>query len=139
MCEIGDIIVVRNYLTEDGNRSFRHSFIVVEDQGGDIFGFSYDFVANVMSSIKDEKHKEKKIRFIENLFIKSDDMLVENSNHKDAYIKADQLYYFDKNKTDYIVIGKAVQEVMDELMKLLEILDEKGKLKVIIENLKESA
>lgn len=135
MCNIGDIIVVKNYVTEDGITSPRHSFIVVEDEGGEIFGLSYDFVANVMSSIKDDNHKARKLRFIENLFISSDDIIANKSNGKDAYIKADQLYYFDKAKTDYFVFGKAEQSVIDELMDLLEILSEKGLLKAVISNL----
>ena len=136
MCSIGDIIVVRNYITEDGTKSPRHSFIVVEDECGEIYGLSYDFVANVMSSIKSEEHKAKKLRFIENLFISSDDMDVDRNNGKDAYIKADQLYYFDKSKTDYFVLGKAEQNVIDELMDLLELLEKKGLLKQVIANLK---
>ena len=135
MCKVGDIILVRNYTTEDGENSSRHSFIVVEDEAGEIMGLSYDFVANVMSSIRDEEHKAKKMRFIENLFISSENMIVEKSNGKDAYIKADQLYYFDKTKTDYIVIGKAEQSVIEELMDLLEKLESKGRLKIVIKNL----
>ena len=97
MCRRGDIIRINSYISEDGMEMKRHSFIVIEDEGGTISGLSYDLVASVMSSIKDERHKQKKLKYIENILITQNDRSGNPENGKEAFIKADQLYYFKKN------------------------------------------
>ncbi len=135
MCKIGDIIRIEKYVTEDGVDMTRHSFIVVDEDGGEISGCSYDFVANVMSSIKNESHKEKKLRYIENLLITADDRECSPENGKEAFIKADQLYYFSKSCIEYTVMGQATDEIMDTLFDLIKLLDEKGMIKINIKNI----
>lgn len=102
MCKIGDIIVIKEYLGDDGkNINKQHSFVVIDDNQDKVGGISYDFVANVMSSFKNEEHRNYKLSFKENLEITSDNIVSENINEKTGYIKADQLFYFDKNKINY--------------------------------------
>ena len=55
-------------------------------------------VANVMSSFKDEKHKHRKLKYKENVGVTSDDIISDNKNNKEGYIKADQLFYFNKKE-----------------------------------------
>jgi len=55
MCKLGDIIVVDEFIGEDGKKVCRHSFIVINDKPGFIEGLGYDFVVNVMSSFKNEE------------------------------------------------------------------------------------
>ena len=43
-------------------------------------GLKYDFVANVMSSFKDEKHKHRKLKYKENVGVTSDDIISDNKN-----------------------------------------------------------
>ncbi|MEG0165946.1 hypothetical protein [Anaerorhabdus sp.] len=136
MCKVGDIIVIKNYIGDDGCLIRQHSFIVINDEVGKIESISYDFVANVMSSFKDDDHKEKKLRFIENLLITQDDRNCSPENGKEAYIKVDQFYYFDKSKLDFYVIGTAEQKIIDRIFELIEILEEQDKLKNNVENLK---
>ena len=57
-----------------------------------------------MSSFKDEKHKHRKLKYKENVGIKSDDIISDNKNNKEGYIKADQLFYFNKKKIKYYVL-----------------------------------
>lgn len=70
MCKVGDIIVVNNY----------------------------DIICNVMSSFKNEEQRRKKLSYPGNFPITHNDSAVINGNEKDGYIKAEQLYYFNKEK-----------------------------------------
>lgn len=67
MCKIGDIIVVESYIGDDNEKVNKHSFIVVDDTIGHIGGLNYNLVTNVMSSFRNEKHRDKKLRYKENL------------------------------------------------------------------------
>lgn len=135
MCKVGDIIRINNYITEDGVNMTRHSFIVIEDEKGIISGCSYDFIGNVMSSIKDEKQKEKKLRYIENILITADDRNCVPENGKEAFIKADQFYYFDKSRIEYTVMGTASDEIIDTIMEVVDVLDEKDLIKINLKNI----
>lgn len=135
MCKLGDIIRVNSYMSEDGVIMGRHSFIVIEDEKGTISGLSYDFIASVMSSIKDENHKRKKLKYIENILITQNDRSCEPENGKEAFIKADQLYYFKKDKITYTVMGYATDEIMNAIYEIIEVLDKQDKLKINIKNI----
>lgn len=138
MCKLGDIIVINNYVGEDGTKIARHSFVVINDQPDFIEGLKYDLVTNVMSSFKSEEHRSKKLRFMENVEIISEDIISnENINQKNGFIKADQLIYFDKSKIDYYVLGHISQELLDELIMIIMILAEKDKLKNNLNNLEQ--
>ena len=56
-------------------------------------------------------------------------------NNKKGYIKADQLYYFNKNNIKYYVIAKLNMELQIKLLKLLFLLENKKKIKIITTNL----
>lgn len=130
MCKVGDIIVVKEYIGEDGTKVKQHSFVVINDKPGFIEGIGYDLVTNVMSSFKDEEHRMKKLRFEENLEIISKDIISNlNTNTKSGFIKSDQLIYFNKKKIEYYVLGSISDELLDELMLLVILLNDKGKLK----------
>ena len=77
MCKVGDVIVIDKYISDDGTVLSRHSFVVIDDNTDEIKGLKYDFVANVMSSFKDEKHKHRKLKYKENVGVTSDDLLDE--------------------------------------------------------------
>ena len=89
----------------------------------------------VISSIKDERHKQKKLKYIENILITQNDRSCNPENGKEAFIKADQLYYFKKNKIKYTVMGYATDEIMDTIYEIIEILDKDDKLKINIKNI----
>lgn len=135
MCKYGDIIRIENYITEDGVNMRRHSFIVIDDENGVISGCSYDFIANVMSSLKNETHKKKKMRFQENILITADDRDCAPENGKEAYIKADQLYYFKKDCIDYTIMGTANEDIMETIMDVIEELDKKDRIKINLKNI----
>lgn len=137
MCKIGDIIVVNEYIGDDGKKIRKHSFIVIDDTPGSIRGLKYDLVTNVMSSFKNEEHKEKKLRHKENLGVESDDIISPIKNDKSGYIKADQLFYFDKSKLDYYVFAHIEPELLDELIRLIIELQVENKLKANTRNLTE--
>lgn len=139
MCKIGDIIVVKKYIGDDGKIiDKQHSFVVIDDNPDIVEGISYDIVTNVMSSFKNQEHKERKLSYKENLEITSDNIISNNKNSKGGYIKADQLFYFDKSKLDYYVFAQITPELLDELIKLIIELRIENKLKMNIENIKDT-
>lgn len=137
MCKVGDIIVVEKYISEDGKEMSKHSFVVIDDNPDNIKGLNYSFVSNVMSSFKNEQHKRKKLRYEENVGVTSEDIESDYINGKEGYIKADQLYYFDKNKIEYYVLASVNPDLLDELIRIIVKLEVENKLKHNIENIKE--
>lgn len=135
MCKPGDIIVVRNYISNDGVKLTRHSFVVLSNEKGNIKGMDFDLVASVMSSFKNAQHKQRKLSFIENFYITVDDYNDIQGNDKDGYIKAEQLYFFQKNQIDYIKIGKMNSDCFQKLLDLIQLLDKNNKLVYVINNL----
>lgn len=122
MCKLGDIILVDKYNDREQAIS-KHSFVIVNDEGGTISGLSYDIVCNVMSSFKNEEQKKKKLSYPGNFPVLYGDSDVPGGNRKDGYIKAEQLYYFDKEKLDFEVIGYLLPEVLERLIKFIEELE----------------
>lgn len=118
MCKVGDIILVDNYQSE-GKALGKHSFIIISDENGKIEGIDYDFICNVMSSIKSETQKQKKLSYPGNFLISNDDTITNPNNGKDGYVKTDQLYYFSKDKLSYQVIGSVKKEIMELLLEFI--------------------
>lgn len=135
MCKFGDVIVVKKYIGDDGEIVNQHSFIVIDDNPGEIKSLRYDLVTNVMSSFKSEAHRKKKMKFAENLEIESEDIISESKNLKTGYIKADQLYYFEKKNIDYYVFARIDPELLDELIRLVIEISVADKLKINTKNL----
>ena len=119
MCNVGDIIVIENF-QHNGKKLGRHSFVVLSDDGGQIQGLDYDLICNIMSSFKDEKQKKKKLSFPGNFPIVPEDLETIEGNNKSGYIKAEQLYYFNKAKITFIVIGSLKEEIFNLLLQFIE-------------------
>ena len=137
MCKLGDIIVVNAFKNEFGEIVKKHSFVVINDEENSIEGLNYDFIANMLCSFHDDKHKSKKLRFKENLEITENNISSEKANDKTGYIKSDQLYYFNKEKIKYYVLGQLNPDLLDELLQLILVLNNEGKLKLVTTNLAE--
>ncbi|MFR0074246.1 MAG: hypothetical protein ACLRVD_07755 [Blautia caecimuris] len=132
MCNIGDIILINNY-NDNGKILHRHSFVVIDDEGGEIMGLPYDFVANVLSSFKDNIQRQRKLSYDGNFPISHNDTETNPHNNKDGYVKTDQLYYFNKNKISYTVIGFMKPEIFNMVLEFIE--DSDFELSAIIDNL----
>ncbi len=135
MCKLGDIIVVDEFKNEIGEKVNKNSFVVINDEPNSIEGFNYDFVSNMLCSFHGDNHKKKKLRYKENIEV---NQLIDNSkraNNKSGFIKADQLYYFDKNTINYYVLGRLNEDLLDELLKLILVLNEEGKIKLVTTNI----
>ena len=137
MCKLGDIIVVKEFKNEKGISVPKHSFVVINDEEDYVEGLKYDFVSSMMCSFHSEEHKNKKLKYEENLPIKEEYISGNKINSRDGYIKADQLYYFNKKLIEYKVIAHMEPELLDELVQLILVLNEKGLLKNVTENLEE--
>lgn len=135
MCKIGDIIVIESYIAENNKQISMHSFIVIDDQHGIISGLNYDIVTNVISSFKDDKHKNKKLSFKENLEITNDDLKFNKKFKKSSYIKVDKLFYFNKRKIKYYKIGTLDDFFLNKLLIKVDELTKEHKTIPIIKNL----
>jgi hypothetical protein len=132
MCNVGDIIVIEEY-NHNGIHLRKHSFVVLSDVAGQIQGLDYDLICNVMSSFKDEVQKKKKLSFSGNFPIVPDDYEYIDGNNKNGYIKADQLYYFNKAKIKYTVIGSINEDIFNLLFEFIE--EELEEVEIITSNL----
>lgn len=118
MCKKRDLVIVDNYISE-GNPISKHTFVVISDENGEIQGLPFDMVCNALSSFKDDEQKKRKLSYPGNFQITANDTAVKNGNRKDGYIKADQFYYFNKNKTNYRVIGQIDKDVFELLIEFI--------------------
>ncbi|MCL2223842.1 MAG: hypothetical protein FWB96_02615 [Defluviitaleaceae bacterium] len=122
MCDVGDIILIDAYRHKEHILS-KHSFVVLGIESDKIEGLDYDFVCNVLSSFKNEMQRTKKLSYPGNFEITHTDSSVINSNLKDGYAKAEQLYYFSSAKTDFTVIGKLHADVFNRLVEFIQTLE----------------
>ena len=132
MCKKRDIILIDSYKSQ-GIEVGKHSFVVIDDDGGEIHGLPYDLVCNVLSSFKDENQKIRKMSYPGNFLIRGIDQNVPGGNGKDGYIKADQLYYFEKDLIKYRVIGYMEEDAFNELIDFIQ--NGEFELEVIVDNL----
>lgn len=131
MCKVGDIIVVKKYKSHGANLQ-RHSFVVLSTEHGQIQGLDFDLVCNVMSSFHSEEQRKQKLGYPGNFEYSPEDENIEGGHGKAGYIKAEQFYYFDSNKTDYYVLGNVTPELFNALIEFINSLSE---VNHIIDNL----
>lgn len=132
MCKVGDIIIIRKY-KDNGKTLNRHSFVVIDDENGEIQGYDFDMACNVMSSFKDDEQRARKLSYEGNFPVTSNDKTTNPDNGKDGYIKAEQIYYFKKDKIEFQVIGSMNEDTLKELFEFIEKLE---KFQLIIDNIK---
>lgn len=104
-------------------KNISRTFVVIEDNSGEIQSLPYDFVCNVLSSFKTEEQKRKKLKFPGNFPITAKETPVFGGNKKDGYIKADQFYYFKKDKIKYKVIGSMTKRAFNDLVEFINSSD----------------
>ena len=132
MCKVGDIILVKKY--KDGKHLLeKHSFVVINDENGKIKGLSYDMICNVLSSYKSETQMKQKLSYPGNFPIANEDTDTNPDNGKSGYLKTDQLYYFNKEKIDYTVIGNIKPDILNLVFEYIENSD--FELTAVIDNL----
>ena len=104
MCRVGDIILIDNYKDNESLLK-RHS---------------YDLICSVLSSFKSEEQRKRKLSYPGNFPIAHDDTITNPHNNKNGFIKLDQLYYFNKEKISYKVIGSVKPDIFELLIDFLE-------------------
>lgn len=136
MCKIGDILLI--YDAKDKYSIGQHPFIVLDDTAGTVKGvYSYDFVGLLMSSANSEKKKQKLKKYEGNLSIMADDKIINDVSYdnRDAYVKADQFFYFDKDKITYIKIGSVIPDIFNLIIEFINELSSSGvEFRQIIDN-----
>lgn len=126
MCQIGDIILVYNP-KRFSKPIGMHSFVVLDDTQGKIRGFDFDFIGLLMSSMDTEDKHERLMKYDGNFPIAPDEQDIEDGgNGKSACIKAEQFYFFNKDKINYKVIGRLDEDIFNLLVEFIEELNEKG-------------
>lgn len=135
MCKVGDIIVVEE--CKVGNKDIgRHSFIVLSTDKGEIEGLSFDLVCNLMSSLegKSEEYAKKKLSYPENMPYSPSEENIINGHGKEGFIKAGVYFMFNRENTNYRVIGNVQIELYIKLMEFIHNMDEDD-IRYIIDNL----
>lgn len=134
---VGDVIVINKYITPDNKKMKQHSFVVLNNQFGTVTGIEigldlelkFDLVTTVMSSIKNEEHKNKiESYYPKDMIVEFSDAQISNGNKKDGFIKANQLYYFQRDNIDYFRIGKLNENTLSKLLDLIELNEQNGEL-----------
>lgn len=131
MCKVGDIIVVRNYVSQ-GKTINRHSFVVLSTEQGKIQGLDFDLVCNVMSSFSSEEQRKKKMGYPGNFEYPASAENIQNGHGRSGYIKAEQLYLFNRKNTDFYVLGNVDPELFNALIDFINQLKD---IEVITDNL----
>ena len=135
MCQVGDIIVVKN--CKDNSKEIgRHSFVVLNTDKGEIEGLSFDLVCNMMSSFegKGEEYKRKKLSYPENMPYSPTEENIINGHSKEGFIKAGVFYYFNREDIDFYVIGNICVELYLRLLDYIKNMSEED-MRYIIDNL----
>lgn len=135
MCKIGDIIVIKKFKNETGKNVSQHSFVVINDERDFIESIEYDFVATMLCSFHNNKHKKQKLKYKSNYPIK-ERIFGKSLNAKTGYIKANQLYYFNKSQIKYKVIANISNDMLNELIKLIIELRKVNQVTAVYTNLK---
>lgn len=135
MCKLGDIIVVKKFKDSKGVIVPKHSFVVINDEKNFIQGYSYDFISNILCSFHNKRHKNHKLNIESNLMINKNQIIGDGINEKDGYVRADELFYFKKEKIEYKVIAHMNDDLLSDLVKLILRLYDKDKLHKVITNL----
>ncbi len=135
MCKLGDIIVVKEFIDKKGIKVSKHSFVVINDEPDYIEGYSYDFIANIMCSFHNQEHKKHKLQFKSNIEVLKHQIIGKKLNNKEGFIRADELFYFNKKKIEYQTIGQIDINLLDKLVKIIIILDRKKQIYKVTNNL----
>ena len=136
MCQKGDIILVKGYAHE-GVTISSHPFVVLSDEAGQVCGLDFDLIALAMSSFKNEDQKRRKLSYPGNFPVSASEKNMNGMVSKDAYIKAEQFFYFDKASLNYVHIGSITSEAWESLLAFIEAFSEKGiSIERVIDNLK---
>ena len=126
MCQIGDIILVYNpkYFKKPIGM---HSFVVLDDTQGKIKGMDFDFIGLIMSSMNTQEKRDKLMKYDGHFPITPDEQdIYAGGNGKNACIKVEQFYFFNKDKIKYKVIGRLEENIFNLLIDFIDELNEKG-------------
>ena len=132
MCKKRDIILVDEFRSQ-GRTVSMHPFVVLEDEAGQIKGLPFDLICNVFSSFKSPEQKARKLSYPGNFPITAEQTNVPGGNQKEGYIKADQLYFFKKEKISYRVIGEMEKDAFNDLIDFIDGQD--FEIEIITDNL----
>ena len=139
MCKRGEIIFINEYRHHE-KEIFGHPFVVLSDEAGKVCGIDFDLVCLVMSSFKDEEQRKRKLTYPGNFPVSASEKTLDGMDNLDAYIKANQFYYFDSSITNFTLIGSLDIDAWTALLTFIETLSQKGiAIEQIIDNLKQQS
>ena len=80
MCKKGDIILIESY-KDNGIVLPKHSFVVLEDKGGEIRGCDFDIIALAMSSLKNKDQSHRKLSYPGNFPISASEQEISGADY----------------------------------------------------------
>jgi hypothetical protein len=126
MCKIGDIVLVYDPI-KNGKHIGMHSFVVLDDTGGNIRSVNFDFIGLLMSSMDTQQKREKLMKYDGNFPLTPDEQIITSGgNGKSACVKADQFYYFNKNEIRYRILGSLDMDIFNLLIEFIQEIGDKG-------------
>ncbi len=108
---------------------------MINDDPDSIQGLPFDIVTTVISSFKSEEQRKKKLKYKGNIEIDEYEKNGTRVFDKPSYIKADKLFYFNKEKLDYYVFGRITDDLLDELIKIIIELSNSNQITQVTNNL----
>ena len=130
MINYGEIIVIEKFLNSHNKEVSAHPFVVIDNNAGVIQGIEYDISAAMLTSIKNDLHKQKYSKYKVNMFISAKDGV-----RKDSFLKLNEIYYFNEQDINYYKVGKIDDDLMDQIDELIFELDQEGEIIDVINNL----
>ena len=88
---------------------------------------------SVIRQNKSEEQKKRKLSYPGNFPIANEDTVTVPNNGKSGYIKTDQLYFFNKSKIEYTIIGNIQPDILELVLEFIDTSD--FETEAIIDNL----
>ena len=111
-CEIGDIVLVKDFKYPDGRDGTLHYFVVIDVEQDELAIFPLDEYLGFIVSSKKEKET-----YPYNIPIKKDEI---NRLQKDSHVKCDYIYEGIKEDDVLMKLGMVTQEQYDEFIDCYE-------------------
>jgi len=103
-CEIGDIVLVSNFMYPDGSDGSLHSFVVIDIENDELDLMPFEYLCFLISS------KRTKENYPYNIPIKKDDI---NGLIVDSHVKCDFIYEGIRKDDILMIVGTVTPEQLD--------------------------
>jgi len=110
-CDIGDIILIKNFSFPDGNPGSLHSFVVIDIEKDELEIMPLEYLCFLLSSNKAKENMPY------NVPIKKDSI---NRLQKDSHVKCDYIYGGITKDDILMVVGSVTPEQLESFWDVFE-------------------